>query len=46
MKKKIQKERILAVQRYFAGKDPESIGASLSKTKRWLYKWVLRHNLY
>jgi transposase InsO family protein len=43
MKKKIQKERTLAVQRYFAGEDPGSICASLSKTKRWLYKWVSRH---
>jgi len=43
MKKKIQKERTLAVQRYFAGEDPESICASLGKTKRWLYKWVSRH---
>jgi hypothetical protein len=43
MKKKIQKERTLAVQRYFAGEDPESICASFGKTKRWLYKWVSRH---
>jgi hypothetical protein len=31
MKKKIQKERTLAVQRYFAGEDPESICASFGK---------------
>ena len=43
MKKKIQKERTLAVQRYFAGEDPEGICASFGKTKRWLYKWVSRH---
>jgi transposase InsO family protein len=42
MKKKIQKERTLAVQRYFAGENPESICVSLGKTKRWLYKWVSR----
>jgi hypothetical protein len=33
MKKKIQKERTLAVQRYFAGEDPESICASFGKQK-------------
>ena len=43
MKKKIQKERTLAVQRYFAGEDPEGICASFGRTKRWLYKWVSRH---
>jgi hypothetical protein len=43
MKKKIQKQRALAVQRYFAGESPESICASLGKTKPWLYKWVARH---
>jgi transposase InsO family protein len=32
----------LAVQRYFAGENPESICVSLGKTKRWLYKWVSR----
>jgi len=43
MKKKIQKQRALAVQRYLAGESPESICASLGKTKPWLYKWVARH---
>jgi putative transposase len=43
MKKKIQKQRALAVQRYFAGESPESICASLGKTKPWLYKWVARY---
>ena len=43
MKKKIQKQRASAVQRYFAGESPESICASLRKTKPWLYKWVARH---
>src|SRR4030066_1430184 len=43
MKKKIQKERAIAVHRYLAGEDPESICASLGKTTRWLYKWVARH---
>jgi putative transposase len=43
MKKKIQKQRALAVKRYLAGESPESICSSLGKTKPWLYKWVTRH---
>jgi transposase InsO family protein len=42
MKKKIRKQRALAVQRYLAGESPQSICASLGKTKPWLYKWVSR----
>ena len=41
--KKILKQRASAVERYYSGKDPESICASLGKTTRWLYKWVARH---
>jgi len=43
MKKKILKQRALAVQRYLAGESPQSICASLGKTTRWLYKWISRH---
>jgi putative transposase len=43
MKNKILKQRASAVQRYLSGEDPESICASLGKTKPWLYKWVARH---
>jgi len=43
MKRKLQKQRALAVQRYLAGESPQSICASLGKTKPWLYKWVSRH---
>jgi putative transposase len=43
MIKKLQKQRALAVQRYLAGESPQSICASLGKTKPWLYKWVSRH---
>jgi hypothetical protein len=42
MKKKIQQERA-AVQRYIAGEDPESICASLGRSRRWLYKWLARN---
>ena len=43
MKKKILRQRVQAVQRYHAGESPESICASLGKTKPWLYKWVSRY---
>jgi transposase InsO family protein len=43
MKKKLQQERALAVQRYVAGEDPQSICASLGRSRRWLYKWLARH---
>jgi putative transposase len=43
MKKKILKQRALAVQRYLTGESPQSICASLGKTKPWLYKWVSRY---
>jgi len=43
MKKKILKQRALAVRRHLAGESPESICASLGKTKPWLYKWVARY---
>jgi len=43
MKKKILKQRALAVQRYLAGESSQSICASLGKTKPWLYKWVSRY---
>jgi putative transposase len=43
MKKKILKQRELAVEWYLAGESPQSICASLGKTTRWLYKWISRH---
>jgi len=43
MKKKVQQERAAAVQRYIAGESPESICASLRRSRRWLYKWLRRH---
>jgi putative transposase len=41
--KKILKQRALAVQRHLAGESPQSICASLGKTKPWLYKWRSRY---
>jgi|GEM_PF-2440518 len=39
MKDDIQQERILAVRRLRDGEKPESICASLGRSKSWLYKW-------
>lgn len=42
MEEKIKQLRALAVQRFNAGESPESICASLGKSRVWLYKWVKR----
>lgn len=42
MKNKDEQQRILAVQRFRNGEKPESICASLDKSKAWLYKWLKR----
>jgi transposase InsO family protein len=44
MKDNAQQERVLAVQRFFDGENPESICISLRRSKAWLYKWVARCN--
>ena len=44
MSKESIQQRILAVERFRNGEDPESIGASLRKSRSWLYKWVSRHD--
>ncbi|MFH1673601.1 MAG: integrase core domain-containing protein [Pseudomonadota bacterium] len=43
MKDEIQQERIRAVHRFLNDEKPESICASLGRSKAWLYKWVGRH---
>jgi len=43
MKDEIKQERTWAVQRFLNGEKPESICASLCRSKAWLYKWVERH---
>jgi len=43
MEKENKQKRILAVKRFINGESPESICASLGKSKVWLYKWVKRH---
>ena len=43
MKKKAKKERAIAVQRFLQGENPQAICASVSKSTRWLYKWVARY---
>jgi putative transposase len=44
MEEENKQHRILAVQRFKNGENPESICTSLGKSKFWLYKWVKRHN--
>jgi putative transposase len=44
MKKNVQKERAVAVQRFLRGEDLQSICASMGKSRRWLYKWIARHS--
>ena len=43
MKDEVAQQRILAVQRFLDGEKPESICASLGKSRAWLYKWAERH---
>jgi transposase-like protein len=43
MKDENQQERIRAVHRFLNDEKPESICASLGRSKAWLYKWVERH---
>jgi putative transposase len=42
MEERIKRLRILAVQRFKAGENPEAICASFGKSRFWLYKWVKR----
>jgi|SRR5664280_307336 len=43
MKEEEKEQRILAVQRFKSGENPESICTSLNKSKSWLYKWNKRY---
>lgn len=44
MKKNVEQERIVAVQRFLRNEKPRSICTSLGKSKSWLYKWIKRFN--
>jgi len=44
MEDKIKQHRILAVQRFKNGENPESICTSLGKSRVWLYKWIKRYS--
>jgi len=44
MKRKAERLRALAVQRFLQGESVQSICASLGKSKRWVYKWIARHS--
>ena len=43
MKDEIEQHRTWAVQRFLSGEKPESICASLGRSRAWLYKWVKRY---
>ena len=43
MEEKNKQQRVFAVQRFRGGESPESICASLGKSRSWLYKWIGRH---
>jgi transposase InsO family protein len=43
MEEEIKLYRILAVERFKNGESPETICASLGKSRTWLYKWVRRY---
>ena len=45
MNDKIRQQRIRAVTRFLGGEKPESICASLDRSKAWLYKWVQRYHV-
>jgi len=44
MKRNVQKKRALAVQKFLQGEDPQTVCASMGKSKRWLYKWIARYS--
>lgn len=46
MEERNKQQRILAVKRFNNGESPESICASLGKSRSWLYKWIGRHLEY
>lgn len=46
MEDKIKQLRALAVHRFKAGENPESICTALGKSRFWLYKWVKRFNAH
>jgi putative transposase len=43
MEEEKKQQRILAVERFNSGENPESICTSFGKSKAWLYKWIGRY---
>jgi len=44
MREESIQQRILAVERFHNGENPESICESLRKSRSWLYKWISRYD--
>src|ERR1700740_2432754 len=44
MKRKQERDRKLAIDRYASGEQITSIARSLGYSRQWVYKWIERHN--
>jgi len=44
MKRKQQRDRKLAVERYSNGEHITSIAQSMGYSRKWVYKWIERHD--
>ena len=45
MSEKTERERKLALERFQKGESPSAIGASIGRSRAWVYKWVQRFDL-
>ena len=44
MKRKRQRDRKLAIERYSSGEQITSIARSMGYSRKWVYKWIERHD--
>src|SRR5204863_8775360 len=44
MKRKQQRDRKIAIERYASGEQITSIARSLGSSQKWVYKWIERHD--
>jgi transposase InsO family protein len=43
MKKKQEKERMIAIERYLKKEEPGTIAKSMGHSRQWVYKWIRRY---
>src|SRR5262249_54336374 len=43
MKKKAERDRVLAIKRYLGGESSSGIAGSMGHSRQWVYKWVERY---